>query len=251
MPALAQQGNRPAASYHADSQATRLHDTAGLVAHAEAHAEPSINQGGHGGGNAAALASVAGSRGAGGAQEEVRSTVSAGAGPPADFFDNHASVVGSAGPGPAAAPAAALPAEQAVSIEGSTGAGAAAGAPAGGEVTSPGSRREAAGGTGASGVPAGFFDHSPAAADSVVGPPSGAADGGTVVSSKPAAAAAAEGEAGAAPLPKGALWLWVSVAACCKATACRSAWLMLLQQTVPAAVAVGCAHACGCSTGCA
>lgn len=204
MPAPGQPGSKPAASYHADSQATRLHDTAGLVAHAEAHAEPSINQGGHGVGGAAGLASAAGSRGA---QEEVRSTVSAG-GPPADFFDNHASVVGSAGPGPAAAPAAVAvnAGEQPMSIEGSTGAGAAAGAPAGGEVTSPASRQEAAGGTGASGVPAGFFDHAPAAADSIVGPPTAAADRGTVVSSKPAAAAAAaDGAEGAAPLPKGAL----------------------------------------------
>lgn len=219
LPAAGQQGARPAISYHTDSQATRLHDTAGLVAHAEAHAEPSINQGRHSGG--AAPSSVAAPRGAGGAQEEVRSTVSAG-GPPPDFFDNHASVVGSASPPPA--PAAVPPEQQAVSIEGSTGAGAAAGAPAGAEVTSPASQQEAAGGTGASGVPAGFFEHTPAAADSIVGPPTAAADGGTVASSKLGAGAAADGAA--APLPKGAVCsgvqqllllsqLWRCLSPCC------------------------------------
>ena len=185
-PQQQQQQQHAAASYHADSQGTRLHDSSALVG--DAHAEPSINQ--------------RGSRGSGG-PEEVRSA--GGSGLPGDFFEQAAAPRASGAAAAAAAPAAEqlAVAERVLSLEGSTGTGAAAGAPAGADVTSSASRHADAAHA-ASGVPAGFFQGGAPAADSAAGAAAHGDDAGTVVTSPPPAAAAG-GDGGAAPLPRGAL----------------------------------------------
>lgn len=198
-----------AASFHADSQATRLN--MGSAVAPAAHPEPSVNQRAGGGGGGGGVSSQhRSSRSVALPSEEVRSSHPEAL--PAGFFQS--STAGGAAAAPAAvgstSPHAAEPPQQAqqaeaISWEGSTGAVAGSGNTTA-DLTSALSSHGAAQHTqqqgaaaqfssAVSGVPAGFFEAStaaePAAMDSVHGT---------------AAEAAAEGQAGegqAGALPKG------------------------------------------------